>query len=457
MTKKTFLSKLRKDLSILKEEEREDIINEYKDIIEEKVKHGKTESDAVLEFGDYGVLVSGILDAYKINVTEKDSKTKDKTKEILSTGEEMIRKGAKKLAEEADRIVSDMKSSHTEITLELIFELILKGLCFLIIMSLLTIPFRIFMHIGVGILDFTFFPIDMVLKVLWKIMIGILYFVSGILICLAFFKDYIKKPNQTIDKPQKKNNKVNKAMEKKVEPLEENSHYESKFFHFLITIFLKIFIIVTCIIPMTCMIIFLLFLFSFSISLLCKGLDVIGFLIGSLGGIALLILCIDFLYNGLFHHKKMNIYPFLFSIVMMVTGFILTIDFITRIEYIDTLPNAIFKKEYVSYDYVIQGKTKIDADYQKIDFKIDPTLKDGEMKILIYYYEDYGTPSVETYQGDNEFCVDVYRNSYFEMGKVINLFIDHLRENRIYDYGDLSNVDIKIITNEKTKKRIYLD
>ena len=188
MTKKTFLSKLRKDLSILKEEEREDIINEYKDIIEEKVKHGKTESDAVLEFGDYGVLVSGILDAYKINVTEKDSKTKDKTKEILSTGEEMIRKGAKKLAEEADRIVSDMKSSHTEITLELIFELILKGLCFLIIMSLLTIPFRIFMHIGVGILDFTFFPIDMVLKVLWKIMIGILYFVSGILICLAFFK-----------------------------------------------------------------------------------------------------------------------------------------------------------------------------------------------------------------------------------------------------------------------------
>ena len=223
-------------------------------------------------------------------------------------------------------------------------------------------------------------------------------------------------------------------MEKKVEPLEENSHYESKFFHFLITIFLKIFIIVTCIIPMTCMIIFLLFLFSFSISLLCKGLDVIGFLIGSLGGIVLLILCIDFLYNGLFHHKKMNIYPFLFSIVMMVTGFILTIDFITRIEYIDTLPNAIF-----------------------IDFKIDPTLKDGEMKILIYYYEDYGTPSVETYQGDNEFCVDVYRNSYFEMGKVINLFIDHLRENRIYDYGDLSNVDIKIITNEKTKKRIYLD
>ena len=41
MTKDKFLRELEKKLSILSEEERKDTINEYRDIIEEKVKHGK--------------------------------------------------------------------------------------------------------------------------------------------------------------------------------------------------------------------------------------------------------------------------------------------------------------------------------------------------------------------------------------------------------------------------------
>ena len=45
MTKKRFLKLLEEKLIILNEEERNDIINEYIDMIDEKVKHGKTEKN----------------------------------------------------------------------------------------------------------------------------------------------------------------------------------------------------------------------------------------------------------------------------------------------------------------------------------------------------------------------------------------------------------------------------
>ena len=67
MTKKDFLDKLRGKLEILKSDEVEDIINEYSEHIDEKVKSGVSEEDAILEFGDFNELVTNILDAYKIN------------------------------------------------------------------------------------------------------------------------------------------------------------------------------------------------------------------------------------------------------------------------------------------------------------------------------------------------------------------------------------------------------
>ena len=67
MNKDEFLEELEKKLSILNEKERQDIIDEYKDTISEKIKHGQTEEEAVSDFGDLDELVSEILDAYKIN------------------------------------------------------------------------------------------------------------------------------------------------------------------------------------------------------------------------------------------------------------------------------------------------------------------------------------------------------------------------------------------------------
>lgn len=66
MTKQAFLDKLRSRLSILDDNEVDDILNEYADHIDQKVHAGKTEAEAIADFGDFNELVKAILSAYKI-------------------------------------------------------------------------------------------------------------------------------------------------------------------------------------------------------------------------------------------------------------------------------------------------------------------------------------------------------------------------------------------------------
>lgn len=91
MKKKEFLSILEEKLEVLNKDEREDILNEYKDTISEKVKNGQTEEEAIKDFGDIDDLARELLDAYKINPEYSD-------KSILEEGEHLVKRGADKLA-----------------------------------------------------------------------------------------------------------------------------------------------------------------------------------------------------------------------------------------------------------------------------------------------------------------------------------------------------------------------
>ena len=67
------------------DEEKKDIINEYSDIIDEKVKHGKTEEESVKEFGNIDELAEEILKAYKINPNYNKSDLSEKTNDFIKT------------------------------------------------------------------------------------------------------------------------------------------------------------------------------------------------------------------------------------------------------------------------------------------------------------------------------------------------------------------------------------
>jgi hypothetical protein len=81
MTKQAFLDKLKSRLSILDDNEVEDILSEYAAHIDQKVASGKTEEQAIADFGDFNELVKAILSAYKIkdSTSSGDSGSQFKT------------------------------------------------------------------------------------------------------------------------------------------------------------------------------------------------------------------------------------------------------------------------------------------------------------------------------------------------------------------------------------------
>lgn len=75
MTREEFFAKLDARLSVLNEKERKDIMEEYQSHIEFKMQDGKTEADAINDFGDIDALADEILEAYHIdnNATKQKS------------------------------------------------------------------------------------------------------------------------------------------------------------------------------------------------------------------------------------------------------------------------------------------------------------------------------------------------------------------------------------------------
>ena len=67
MNKNEFLELLKNKLDVLEESEVLDIVNEYSEHIDEKIKKNISEEEAIKEFGDIDLLCSSILSAYKIN------------------------------------------------------------------------------------------------------------------------------------------------------------------------------------------------------------------------------------------------------------------------------------------------------------------------------------------------------------------------------------------------------
>ncbi len=91
MNKSKFEAYLRDKLSILQEEEIDEILAEYLQHIDMRVKEGVSEEEAIADFGDLDDLVNDLLDAYKINRNERDFENfENRLKHILNTSMDFI-------------------------------------------------------------------------------------------------------------------------------------------------------------------------------------------------------------------------------------------------------------------------------------------------------------------------------------------------------------------------------
>lgn len=174
MKKDEFLSQLEKKLQVINERERRDIIDEYRTHIEMKMKDGKTEEEAIEDFGDIDELVDDILDAYKINTDRVHQHDFDK--KFNSFMDELYNG--------FQRFVSSFTSLAADDVVKLIFE------CFIILIFLwiLRIPFDIIASIGSSLLRST---IGFGLGGLWELIIHIAYLAVFVIVLVDLFRKRI--------------------------------------------------------------------------------------------------------------------------------------------------------------------------------------------------------------------------------------------------------------------------
>ena len=445
MNKKEFLDKLEKKLSILDESERKDILDEYKDTISEKVKHGQSEEEAVADFGDVDELVKEILSAYKID-PDFEGKDENTFNKLLSDGEDLIKKGADKLAKTSKGLASDFKRTNKEINLSLIFEIVIKIIITIFLIGILRLPFMLIYEVGKGMLDSIFAPFEMIFSFLFGVLLLIVYLSLCVLVIVSLFKGYFKHDDTSLEDAHKEEEENKNSEVKEKSPVKKGRSTLGEAIILIIKIWVVIFIMVPAVFVNLC----ILFGLCLAIIYLIKGINLFGLGILLLGCLIMCTWFIKLIYGILFKAKKVNVIPLIISIILMMVGGLLFADMIINIDYYDKVPSNI-EKESKSYEYKIDERTVI-SNLNGYTEEIVKDMKDGEIKVEVDYYKEATKIKIDDYDA-GDYRRIAFVNNYTGINPtkfMYNNFIDNLKDNKIYNYNDVYAFNIKVYGNEKT-------
>ena len=420
MNKNSFINKLKKNLKILDEDEVKDIIDEYSETIDEKIKDGKTEEEAIKDFGNVDELCKEILKAYKINPKYTNEESKFDFNDF-------IKSSADKLSDFTQGIINEFKKQDN-ISLEYIFEILIKAVVLLFIFAIISIPFLVVYGLGHNILDIIFFPFDIILTILWGMLVWLLYFVVCVLISIKWFKTDKVEVKKTVKKKKKVEIKEEKKEIVKKEDVTSVLKEIAKIFIFIFIILPLIFVNLGIVVAI-CFIIYYLII----------GIDLFGVLF------ILLSLLVFFGYisnqlSNLFSKKiSFKFYPFLISIILFAIGTILSFNTYKNIQYIKYNNDDVLK-----YNYTIENNTDLylDGNYETI---IDNDLDDNEIVIEVFYNESFVT--INESKSNNKIILSSQNKDFIGW---YNDCIENLKENKIADYDEVFDLQFKVYGNRHT-------
>lgn len=438
MNKKAFLEKLRKRLKILNKNEIEDIIEEYEGHINEKVLSGKTEEEAILDFGDFDELVKEILSAYKINEDyEGDIKEKNVLEDFVDNSVTFIKE-----------LVRNIGSRSKEDIIKFIFEFIVL----IIFISILKFPVLFLEKIGRWLFERLISPFGDGLAIIWKYMIEIIYLVLAVVGIVSFVKKrYMEGTEVTTKNKEIKNTKLEmkkNAKEVKVKKEKKSNGSFTKVLMLMIKVCL-IFIIVPAIFS---------FLVSFAclilgIVLLVQGLPYVGIFLCGLTYVSLnyifLDLCFRFVFNKKFNTKTL-LTSIITTVVLFVVGIGLSFYEVINTTFIDGVPKD-YKKIVKEKKETYTDDTKLvcyDIYHTNCSYEIDDSLGDEIIATVTYY--DFNKDFYIT----NDLEYKELENREYSLKEIYNLVIDNLKHRKIYNYYKLDDVNVTIKISSSTKQKI---
>lgn len=442
MTKKEFLKNLEDNLMILEESERKDIINDYKEIIEEKVKAGEKEKDVIENFGSIDELTKEILSSYKIN-TDYNKRGVD-TKKIIEDSENWIKKTAKQLANFATETFENIKNNKN-LSVELVFEILIKVLILLVVCAILKLPFMLIESLGISIFR-VFSPLDFILIGIWKLLVTVCYLVGCVLLFFAFFKNYFNNEKVKEIKPKKETKKKekNKIEENKEEPVKKEKSENG-----IITIIkwiIKFFVTVCVLVPMIFANIGVVCALVITIWCLFNGINIWGLAIILVGVCFIGFELYSIVYSLTFKKFKISIWSFVVGIALILGGSLAFTNNIMSFNYYDV--SAFGEKDTIIFEERINRDTEIEANRVIIDENIE----DNVVKIEVGYYKDYSNVYKKNLSDEIDIIVVPKESNFNNFKRIYKKIIEDLKNGNIYNYYNLDDYDVTVYVNSKTIK-----
>lgn len=454
MNKKEFLEKIEKKLLVLDEKERKDILDEYKDTISEKVKRGQSEEEAVADFGDIDELVKEVLSAYKID-PDYDVKEESTFNKILNDGEDLIKKGADKLAKTSRDLASDFKKTNKDINLSLVFEIVIKIIIAIFLIGFLRLPFLLVYRVGGEMLDSIFSPFGDLFSFLFGILLFIIYISLCVLVFVSLFKSYFKH-EESADNENMEDENLEEDVKKEVKAVKVKEQSGHSFLGESIMLILKLWLIIFVMVPAAFIDLGILFGLCLSVVYWIKGINLFGLTLLLIGCLVMCTWFIKLIYNVIFKSGKNNFIVLVGSIVLIIIGGLLFTDMVINIDYRDGVPASV-EKTVKDFEYQIDGNTNV-YNYTGGDVKkeVAEGMKDGDIRLEVTYYKDVHDVSVEDYKdnGYRRFQITTDNEGAGRTKFMYNQFIDNLKNNKIYDYDRYYYIDVVVYGNEATLKMI---
>lgn len=441
MNKKVFLEKLKKKLKILKEDELDDIIEEYEDHINEKISSGKTEEEAVKDFGNFDELVKEILSAYKINEDyDKPTKEKNVVADFIDTCVSFVKDLAKNLGNRgADDII----------------KFIIEFVVLILFIAILKLPVLFVEEAGEWLFERLVSPFGYALAKIWKYMIEIMYLILAIVGIVNFVKKRYMEGENVEEKELIKKERISKnntkTIEKQKNVKKEKKEGNGTFAKVLITI-IKVFLVFV-LVPAIFSFLGAFVCIVIGIVLLAQGLPYFGIFLCGLTYISLNYIFIDLCFRFIFNKKlnaKVLLASVITSVVLFAVGIGLSFYEVVNTTYVDGVPDGymkITKEKRETYSENTKLTCK-DLYHGNCSYEIDDTLGDDIVATVTYYdfNKDFDiTDDLEYKRKENE---------EYSIKEIYDLVINNLKKRKLYNYNKLSEIDVKIKVSSEVKDKI---
>ncbi len=446
MNKEEFLEKLEEKISILEESEISDIVEEYSEHIDEKIKSGSTEKEAIKEFGDIDELASEILSAYKINKNHSSDRVSNFVDEVIDNVKEVCNKIIKVLSH----------GSVKDVLKLIIYIFILIVMC-----AIMKIPFEFLCEVIENAFDILPEGIEKIFDTILSIFINLSYIILAFLFFIKMLKEkmldqYVEEEtvikNSKSTRNSKKEEKV--FVEKKIVNKNEKSFFDTIGDLLLIIIkFLSAFILIPSIIGVLFSSVGFAFMIIFSIKYVAFFGPIILCLGVLCGSIWLTEVIFRFIFNKSGSFTKSFI-TFIVALVLCGVGFGVSILEVTNLNFTDYNK----KEELIgNYNINISSTNNFNVncyECNKINKTIDENMKNDEI-IINVYGASYQSSYYSNMNSDNQY-IDIYYSVNESL--LFKELINDIKKGNLYDYdNNFEQKYMNIIGNEETLNKINIE